>query len=485
MLSSVVTLIGDLYQSHTGLAERATALIASADAAGDRQSADLARLVLAELDNRGGRAIEGVATARDLLDASDDRLVRAHAHARIAGGVWRIGDTATGVRHALWATRMLRPEDPAPIRADHAIILAVMVNDQRVGGFESAEFAAAQVEAEASGRPTLEIANLNNWAWYAYEGGDLDAAAVMVERMRARVESSGLGLNCSCADTVARVLLETGRPEKAESVILDAIENAPATDSDAVPAALLTLAEIERRQGDLAGAIRTLDRVRKMAAESDRPDAGAEALRGLASCHAEAGDFEAAYRTMCEFHEAWEVLRTQQSAVAARFAHAQFSVEQAQEMAERDPLTGLGNRRRSDAELAAAVQGAGPVTVALVDLDHFKLVNDTFSHATGDEVLRRVARLLAATPGFAGRLGGEEFVLIFRAGLDAATGYCSALRAAIEGHAWAEVVDGLAVTASIGLTEVRPGEDRADALLRADDFLYAAKRTGRNRVEVC
>jgi diguanylate cyclase (GGDEF)-like protein len=479
----VERLVVDTYASHAGLADRARALITAAEQAGDRRSADLARLIQAELDNRNGRVPEAVQTARTLLGTSNDRLVRAKAHAIIAGGVWRIGDSATAVGHSLRSVRMLQPGDPATIRADHAIILAVLVNDQGLHELETAEFAAAQREAEASGFPELEIANLNNWAWCAYQSGDLDAAAVMVERMRSRAGTAGRQLNCSCADTVARVLLETGRPEEAETVVLDAIANAPATDSDAVPAALLTLAEIERRRGDIDGAVRTLLRCRELAAERDRPESEAEALRALAACHAGAGDFETAYRRMCEFHEAWEALRTRQSAVAAKFAHAQFAVEQAWDVAERDPLTGLGNRRRCEIELTAALADGGPVSVALVDLDHFKQVNDTYSHATGDEVLRRLASLLDAVPGFAGRLGGEEFLLVLRAGAAEAAAHCATLRAGIEGHDWPAVAAGLKVTTSIGVTEIRPGEDRKDALMRADDLLYAAKRSGRNQVK--
>ncbi len=98
-------------------------------------------------------------------------------------------------------------------------------------------------------------------------------------------------------------------------------------------------------------------------------------------------------------------------------------------------------------------------------------------------MLRRVADLLSAAPGFAGRLGGEEFLLVFRAGAEEAAAHCSAVRAAVEGHGWDAIAAGLTVTASIGVTEIRPGEDRKDALLRADDLLYSAKRSGRNQIK--
>ena len=482
-------LLSDVYVCHDGLAGRAAALAAAAEAAGDRQSADLARLVGAELDNRAGRVPDGLALARYLLDASDDRLVRAHAHAVIAGGLWRVGDNGAAVRHAMRANRMLVPGDPLPLRADHAIILAVQVNDQRLGTISHEEFEAAQALADACGTPALVIANLNNWAWTMYSAGDLPAAARLVDRMCACSDSAGMPLNASSADTVARILLETGQPAEAARIIEYAIESAAATDSDAVPTALMTLAEIQRRGGDFETALRTLGRCRDLAAQHDLPDADAKALGMVAACHADAGDFRTAYQTMVDFHEAWTARRSQQSDVAARVAHAQFAVDEAyrdterfREMSERDPLTGLWNRRRSDAELATMLGAGYPACVALLDLDHFKLVNDTFSHAVGDDVLRHVAELLRAGAGHAGRQGGEEFLLLLPGGLDEAFGTCEAIRQTLQTYAWQTIASGLQVTTSIGVTSLRPGEDANTAVSRADDLLYAAKHAGRNRV---
>jgi len=486
---AVGRLICDVYVSHDGLANRAAALAAAAEAAGDRRSADLARLVGAELDNRGGRVPDGLALARHLLDASDDRLVRAHSHAVIAGGLWRIGDNAAAVRHAMRASRMLVDGDPLPLRADHAIILAVQVNDQRVGTISHEELEVAQALADASGSPALIIANLNNWAWISYASGDLPGAARRVDLMCACSDASGEPLNTSSADTVARILLETGRPAEAVQIIEYAIENAAATDSDAIPGALLTLAEIQRRDGGAEAALRTLARCRELAAKHDLPDIEAEALGMVAACHADAGDFRTAYQTMVDFHEAWTERRSQQSDVAARVAHAQFAVDEAyrdterfREMAERDPLTGLWNRRRSDAELAAVLGVRRPACVALLDLDHFKQVNDLFSHAVGDEVLCQVAELLQGVTGHAGRQGGEEFLLLLMCGLDEAVRACEAIRQDLEAYAWQTVASGLRVTTSIGVTQLRSGDTATSAVSRADDLLYDAKHAGRNRV---
>jgi diguanylate cyclase (GGDEF)-like protein len=475
-------LIADLYRSHEGLSARARTIADAAGEAGNTRWADLARLVVADIDNRNGRADEGVPVARRMLSASRDRVVRAHAHAVIAGGLWRVGDNDRAVRHALQAMRMLEDGDPLSLRADHALILAAMVNAQRPGRISTEEFEVAQVLAEAAGYPSMIIANLNNWAWCACADGDLVAARAMVARLQACAASTGTPLSSSVADTVARVLLESGEFEEAEQVIVYAAEQAPTTDSDAIPTALITLAEIQYRDGDWAGGLRTLDRCREIAARNGIADTAVAALRQIAAGQAGLGDYEAAYHTMLEFHDAWTLRRSQQSELLARFAHAQFAVEEFRALAERDPLTGLPNRRGFDAGLQAALAAAEPVCVALLDLDHFKQVNDTYSHAVGDDVLRSIADLLGAVPGVAGRQGGEEFVLMLRTGLDDAVQACETLRHAVEAHAWAGIAAGLTVTASIGVTELRPGEDPTEAIGRADALLYAAKREGRNRV---
>jgi diguanylate cyclase (GGDEF)-like protein len=481
--ATAMDLIATMYASHDGLAERAATLTEAATAAGVRRWADIGLLIGAEVENRAGQVPEAVTRARHVLGESDDRLVRAHAHAVIAGGLWRIGDNGTAIRHALQANRMLLPGDPAAMRADHAIILAVQVNDQRPGEVSQREFETAQALAEECGRPALVIANLNNWAWCTYTSGDLETATSVMDRMCAYGEATGVPLNSSCADTVARILLETGRPAEATRIIEYAISNAPATDSDAVPSAMITLAEIQSRAGDFPAALATLRGCREFAADRELAETDAEALRMIATCQAGAGDFASAYQTMVDFHEAWTLRRSRQSDIAARFAQAQLALESAWDLAEQDPLTGLGNRRRSDKELMAALASGKPVAVALLDLDHFKQVNDNFSHAIGDQVLRQVAGLLRELPAHAGRQGGEEFVLVFRTGLNEAAAACDLLRKRIEEHAWEQVAAGLRVTTSIGVTEIRAGETTAAALGRADTLLYAAKNGGRNRVE--
>lgn len=156
-----------------------------------------------------------------------------------------------------------------------------------------------------------------------------------------------------------------------------------------------------------------------------------------------------------------------------------------------DGLTGLLNRRSLDARLEEAVARARrsgtPLCVLMTDVDHFKSVNDAWGHATGDEVLKGVARVLAAgarTTDVVGRLGGEEFVVVCE-GTDAAGAVVVAerMRAALKAVTFATPKGPLSVTSSFGVALLLPTDSGHDVLERADQQLYRAKQGGRDRVE--
>jgi diguanylate cyclase (GGDEF)-like protein len=159
-------------------------------------------------------------------------------------------------------------------------------------------------------------------------------------------------------------------------------------------------------------------------------------------------------------------------------------LEQLELQAHTDPLTGLLNRRQLDAEaqrlILLASRHATPLSLAVLDLDNFKKINDTHGHHAGDNALRQVAKLLIdrlRTSDVVGRIGGDEFVALLpgTGTLDAAA-LMNELRESFQAES--------ALTLSIGVAELSSGHPDLNALLSAADIsLYEAKRGGRNRVE--
>jgi diguanylate cyclase (GGDEF)-like protein len=148
-----------------------------------------------------------------------------------------------------------------------------------------------------------------------------------------------------------------------------------------------------------------------------------------------------------------------------------------------DPLTGLENRRsfevRVSAILGAQVKGMAPPCAALIDVDQFKLVNDTFSHQVGDKVLRAIAEILAAstrTDDIAARLGGDEFVIAFQRPVDSATQVCARIDSSIRDFDWSGIAPGLRVTVSIGMAQAEPGDSVETLMHRSDLAMYVVKK---------
>jgi diguanylate cyclase (GGDEF)-like protein len=164
--------------------------------------------------------------------------------------------------------------------------------------------------------------------------------------------------------------------------------------------------------------------------------------------------------------------------------------EQMRELSVRDALTKLHNRRHFDEQASTlfshAVRHKRPFSVVIGDIDFFKRINDQFSHATGDLVLRQVGEILRShmrLSDLVARYGGEEFVIAFpETELPQAAALCDKLRAMIEGFPWHQLHPDLKVTMSMGVyADLAAGT--AEAMLqKADAMLYRAKQTGRNRV---
>lgn len=218
-----------------------------------------------------------------------------------------------------------------------------------------------------------------------------------------------------------------------------------------------------------------------------------QALDGLARCEERLGDIGAALAALKTLR-ALEKRRKDDTARQA-LLQRELRVELARlthqwaRQAVQDPLTGLANRRALDrwiAEQWPRVEQGQTLALVLLDLDHFKRINDTLGHDTGDRVLQAVAGLLRAqcrAADLAVRYGGEEFLLALAgSGLDAAAPLAERVRQLIAGQAWARLAPDLDVSASFGVADAAEVLDAAALLTLADRRLYAAKFAGRNRV---
>jgi diguanylate cyclase (GGDEF)-like protein len=294
-----------------------------------------------------------------------------------------------------------------------------------------------------------------------------------------------------------------------------------------IHASVVDRAELARRCGDLPGAIALFEEALADAQHCEDPGSMLEVCTSLYSCCKSIGDFA----TALQHHEAMLLLEREKMrrviATQARLLINRLELEHARVDAERahldaqvqrlramqletekrqleqkaselgrhaleDQLTGLANRRRIDHELplklAAAHERGEPLSIALIDLDHFKHVNDRFGHGVGDDVLRAVAAILLDNIRGAdvlARMGGEEFIVVFGStAIGVATEICERLRRAVEAHGWHEVARGLQLTISIGVCDAERSVDMRGLVERADTALYQAKRDGRNRVQV-
>lgn len=178
---------------------------------------------------------------------------------------------------------------------------------------------------------------------------------------------------------------------------------------------------------------------------------------------------------------------------AAEAQRLNQNIDALRELADTDPLTGFPNRRGissfSEDAMSEFSSAGTPFSVLVVDIDHFKRINDTFGHAAGDEVIRHVANLVktAIRPSDrAARFGGEEFVALLKdCPLANASEVAERARRAIENDMVIYGGSAIRCTASIGVAVVDPADrDAQDVIARADAALYVAKASGRNRVEL-
>jgi diguanylate cyclase (GGDEF)-like protein len=463
-----------------------------------------ARLLQADRLDREGEPTAGARVAWEINQWAAEHqcpAVLARSHRLLALIHHNLGDPAACLDHALRGVELLDDTAPPALRASHLRVLGHALS--WAGSFEAARarYRAAEQLFVGLGDVDGQLAILNNLAYNEYLAGEPERAWAAAERMTTLAAEHDRILGSMCVDTKARALIGLDRHAEAERLLVaDLAEPAGHGQADGLAETLLTLCVAQRRQGGLDRAQATLTRCRELCDERQLAEIRVRVQREQAELYAQAGDFERAYELYQAFHADTEALRSEQREAQARTRQALFETTEARQEAERfrelalhDPLTGLRNRRYVDEQLPGlfrhAARTAAPLILALVDLDHFKRINDQLSHDVGDRVLVAVATLLSTGAGgisdtaFVARMGGEEFLLVLPGvELTAAMDRLDLLRAAVCGHPWREVTGELPVTVSVGVTAARAADTQPAALARADRHLYQAKHAGRDRV---
>ncbi len=263
--------------------------------------------------------------------------------------------------------------------------------------------------------------------------------------------------------------------------------------------ALTNLGEIRLEQDDLPEALALLAQAAKIVGQHDLLDHERKLLELQTRVFEQHGDYKNALLAFKRFHQLaldMQQLETQKKLqqLALRQEIEQVASENRDlherqatlgRMAFEDALTGLGNRRAFEAWFVQHPNAEFALLV--IDIDHFKKVNDTFSHATGDLVLQRVAILLRQSmrqTDLVTRFGGEEFVVILHQikYLNTAFDNAERVRLEVQNYNWAEIHSDLRVTISLGVVLAEKDVGVETLLEQADQHLYTAKREGRNRV---
>lgn len=460
------------------------------------------RLILAGIEAHRGNLGGAAATLREIRQWAaehGERYLQSRTEHGLAIILRLVGEVATSLEHSLSAVELLDDDDPPSVRADHLTALATAL--ALCGSTDEAivRYREAMVCAQRADDIPRQLRVLNDQAYTELLAGQLQPALRQTEKLRALAARSGQALAPHALDTIAHIYLARGQLAEAERVLRE-VDVYPDPRPEDFGEVLLTLTTVRRRRGDLVGAQESLAQCTAIAVRHRLVSLEVRALDVQAEVLAAQGKFQQALGASHEYHRRLVAQHSLERESRARMRQAVFETAEARrdserfrEMSYRDPLTMLHNRRYVDDHLPAllneSLEAGAPLSVAFVDLDHFKRINDRCSHEVGDDVLRQVAAVLqeqAATHrrGLAARMGGEEFLMVLPGvGMRQAAAVAEHARSAIAALPWFGLTRGLPVTASFGLSSApADGGDRLLLLSRADHRLYAAKAAGRNQV---
>ncbi len=484
--------------------ERAARFERQARLLGDELLAARARLCQANLHMRAGNvagAAQQIWKVHNWAVEHDARQLTARTHLIWANIHRHLGDAAQCLEHAVLAVEMLDETATDHMQIWHrnkladALSLSGSIDAARVRYQQAVDL------SNLLNRPDLLIAVYNNFAYAEYAAGERERAGEVADRLRGHAAEHQLILDAVMLETIGNIQIQNGRYAEAEQTMLaslDEYRTGHCDDADTLPECLLTLARAQRGLGTYDRAQDSLDTSRRLAAERGLGQVLVRVHQEQAELHAARGEFAQAYAAHKAFHASYTDMRSMQREAQARTRQVMFETTEARQEAERfreqarrDPLTGLHNRRFVDEQLPGLIETDPNLTVAILDLDHFKRINDQLSHDVGDQVLKRVAGVLetsltaVAPKGFVARMGGEEFVLVLpETPVRRAAKLLDGVRQAVARHDWNGLTRHLPVTVSIGVAGVAEADEPSQPTLLsiADRNLYAAKHGGRDRV---
>ncbi|HET6534175.1 MAG TPA: diguanylate cyclase [Actinoplanes sp.] len=504
-LSAALLAIEDehLWDAFAALAT-ATDIEQQAARLGDEMLVHRARLCVANMQMRCGD-LAGAARLMWQIQQwavdHDATQLRARVHLIWANIHRLLGDAAQCLEHSVLSVELLDSQATTHMQIWHRAKLADALG--LTGSMDAARMRYAQTEdlCRRLDQPRLLMGMLNNYAYTEYQIGAHERAQEVAERLQALAAEHGFELDPAVLDTIGAIEIENGRFAEAERTLLECIRrhgDGRHEDADALAEYLLTLARAQRGLGATDRARASLDTSRALCLERELGDVLVRVHQEQAELHAVRGEYAEAFAAHKVFFAAYHKLHSRQREAQAGTRQAMFETVEARQEAERfreqarrDPLTGLRNRRYVDEQLPGLIEQDPALALAIVDLDHFKRVNDLLSHDVGDQVLVRVAKLLetelaaVCRGGFASRLGGEEFLLVLpRTQIAEATARLEGIRRAVSSCDWTEMTHGVPVTVSIGVAgrADSPVATQPALLSVADRNLYAAKHGGRNRV---
>ncbi len=434
-------------------------------------------------------AIKYATEGFNLAQASGDQRARILAFSLLGGCFERTGDPWQGERLLRQGLQLARAQDENyPLVATLNNLAAILI-----GKFYSLRDSSAASEADEALQASLPLARevtqraplLNDPYFQTFADGNLgeilvhlgqlDEARLLLQRALAAAQEKGFDAVASRVRcSIAEMHLAHGDTTSARQLLIGLLDDPVTTQTVSTSLrAYYGLYLAHRADGDSLEALRALETFRRI--ENQRTLQQLKARSELMVTRIEAHENE---RKGLE--HAYGIVQAHESRAVAL-----------ERMAHEDELTGLGNRRSLDLNLPIMVEVAvlnrRPLTVMVLDLDHFKRINDAFGHAVGDKVLVQIANILGdhtRPDDLVTRTGGEEFVLVLP-GMSQHDAFdmCERLRLRVSDFPWDALAPNLAVTLSAGIASA-PAYDAAMLLERADLAMYRAKRAGRNRVAV-